>query len=83
MDGYKSSEELQRSVFAPEKKPKQVNTTETEKVIRVLDVYINRHQSTKGVQAELEANAGRSLELQFGISAGIVGILEKIKSELR
>lgn len=83
MEEYNSSEELQRSVFVPKSPKKEKDTTDTAKVLKVIDLHIKRHNTTRGVQAEMNANKGRSLELQFGISAGIVEILEKIKSELR
>jgi len=87
MSDYNSSEELQRhkaDVFAREE-VKKVDTSVTEKdrLKAILDRYLKKHQTTKGVQEELGKHKNRSLELQFGISHGIVDILEKIKSELR
>ena len=84
---YQSSEELQRhnrDVFASNeaKKVQHVDKTEKDRLKSVLDKYIAKHQTTKGVREEIKKN-GRSIELQFSISDGIVEILEKIKSELR
>lgn len=84
---YQSSEELQRhnhDVFASgeAEKARAADRSEKDKVVVVLDKYIAKHQTTKGVREESEKNK-TSLELQFGISDGIVGILEKIKNELR
>jgi len=88
MAEYQSSEELQRAsrgAFVDEKEAKEEEEKQSEhdKLKKTLDKYIKKHETTKGVREERKKHEGRSLELQFGISDGIVEILEKIKNELR
>lgn len=83
---YNSSEEFQRhkaDVFAREDTKKDTAaTTEKAKVIKVLDMYIKTHGSSVGVRAEAKKE-GRDNAYQLDLSADLVTILEKIKSELR
>ena len=88
MNEYNSSEELQRqrSVFADQTPKKEVNTTETDKIKKILDLYIDRHSKTTTVRALSRENpnvAQYGANYQLDLSADIVEILEKIKSELR
>jgi hypothetical protein len=89
---YVSSEELQRhnaDVFASRaaKKAADENKTEKDKIRAVLDRYVAKHKTIGNVREHLKEKGkpvnGRSLELQFEVSDGIVEILEKIKNELR
>ena len=88
MGEYSSSEELQRqrSVFADKTTKKEVNTTETDKIKKILDLYIAKHSKTTTVRALSKENpnvAQYGVGYQLDLSADIVEILEKIKSELR
>lgn len=88
MGEYSSSEELQRqrSVFADKTSKKEVNTTETDKIKKILDLYIAKHSKTTTVRALSKENpnvAQYGVGYQLDLSADIVEILEKIKSELR
>lgn len=88
MSEYSSSEELQRqrSVFADKTSKKEVNTTETDKIKKILDLYIAKHSKTTTVRALSKENpnvAQYGVGYQLDLSADIVEILEKIKSELR
>ena len=88
MGEYSSSEELQRqrSVFADKTPKKEVNTTETDKIKKILDLYIAKHSKTTTVRALSKENpnvAQYGVGYQLDLSADIVEILEKIKSELR
>ena len=88
MGEYSSSEELQRqrSVFADKTSKKEVNTTETDKIKKILDLYIAKHSKTTTVRALSRENpnvAQYGVGYQLDLSADIVEILEKIKSELR
>ena len=88
MGEYNSSEELQRqrSVFADKTAKKEVNTTETDKIKKILDLYIAKHSKTTTVRALSKENpnvAQYGVGYQLDLSADIVEILEKIKSELR
>lgn len=85
-----SSEEFQRhksvDVFSAGEARKRVDPTEKEKVRRVLDKYIAVHSSTKGVRSLAKENQNvekYGAEYQLDLSADIVEILEKIKSDLR
>ena len=91
---YISSEELQRhnaSVFAGVTEEKKEKTTETEKLKKTLAKYIAQHDTTTKVRAIADhksANRNSRIlkygtEYQLDLSADIVEILEKIKSELR
>jgi hypothetical protein len=86
MSEYISSEELQRhnaDVFAGKTaKKKTVDTTETDKVKKVLGIYIAKHSATINVREEAKNN-NRTAEYQLDLSADLVIILQKIKSELR
>lgn len=88
MGEYNSSEELQRqrSVFADNAPKKEANTTETDKIKKILDLYIAKHSKTTAVRALSKGNpsvAQYGVGYQLDLSADIVEILEKIKSELR
>lgn len=88
MGEYNSSEELQRqrSVFADKTPKKEANTTETDKIKKILDLYIAKHSKTTAVRALSKENpnvAQYGVGYQLDLSADIVEILEKIKSELR
>ena len=88
MGEYNSSEELQRqrSVFADNTTKKEVDTTETDKIKKILDLYIAKHSKTTTVRALSKENpnvAQYGVGYQLDLSADIVEILEKIKSELR
>ena len=88
MGEYNSSEELQRqrSVFADQTTKKEVNTTETDKIKRILDLYIAKHSKTTTVRALSRENpnvAQYGADYQLDLSADLVEILTKIKSELR
>lgn len=87
MSEYQSSEDIQRQhsadVFArAEQKRTERVATEKQKLVKVIDSYIGLHSSTKSVRAAAK-ESGRSAEYQLDLSADIVEILEKIKSELR
>lgn len=84
---YQSSEELQRhnaDVFSlnVNQKKKEENKTEKDKLRQVLDKYIAKHNSTKSVR-EMSVEHDRDATYQLDLSADLVEILEKIKSELR
>ena len=88
MGEYNSSEELQRqrSVFADKTTKKEVDTTETDKIKKILDLYIAKHSKTTTVRALSKENpnvAQYGVGYQLDLSADVVEILEKIKSELR
>ena len=84
MSEYSSSEELQRqrSVFADQTAKKEVDVTETAKLKKMLDRYIEKHSHTSSVRSMAKA-ANRTAEQQLDLSADLVEILTKIKSELR
>lgn len=86
MSEYNSSEELQRhsaDVFARQQTKKaEASVTETDKVKKVLDRYIAKHSSTKHIRT-LAKESKRTADQQLDLSADLVEILEKIKSELR
>lgn len=83
---YQSSEELQRhnaDVFANKAAEKKVvETTEKDKVKKVLDLYILKYKSTNTVR-QMAKEAGRTADAQLDLSAEVVEILEKIKKDLR
>lgn len=84
---YSSSEEIQRQhsadVFArAESERQKVDLTEKEKLKKLLDTHIARYSSTKSVR-EMAKEHSRSADYQLDLSADIVDVLEKIKSELR
>lgn len=84
---YQSSEQLARAhnadVFAREqKKTQKVVLTEKQKIFKVLDGVIKEHNSTKTVRDIAKKNK-RGAMYQLDLSADIVTILEKIKSDLR
>lgn len=90
MSEYNSSEELQlanRGVFADKaaekaRKKAQANQSEREQLHRVLDKYIAEHTKTTDVR-EMAKKNNRTADYQLDLSADIVEILEKIKTELR
>lgn len=86
MESYQSSEELQRQrradVFTAESKKQKKTLTEKDKLKRLLDMHIDTHSDTSRVRAEAKAN-NRENGYQLDLSADIVLILTKIKSELR
>lgn len=85
---YQSSEEFQRhklsaGVFEIDgKAPEAPEIKSVDKVKKVLDAYIKKHSNTKDVRDMAKAN-DRTAEEQLNLSADLVEILEKIKSELR
>ena len=91
LDSYQSSEELQRNtraVFAEEaaKKKRQLEETERQKLVKVIDKYIAKHSLTKDVRKLAKENKKvekYGADYQLDLSADIVEILEKIKNELR
>lgn len=87
MSDYISSEELQRhnaDVFARNEAKKAETTpkTEKDKLVALLDAQIKKHSSTKSVRAMVK-DSKKTADYQLDLSADIVEILEKIKSELR
>ena len=86
MAEYQSSEELQRAkrdAFVDEsaKKAAEAQQTEKQKVAKVLDKYIIKHQKTTEVR-KMAKEAKRGAEYQLDLSADLVEILSKIKNEL-
>ena len=86
MADYQSSEELQRHardafIDKSANKPK-ADQSERDKLVKVLDRYIAQHSSTSSVRAEC-AKHSRKADYQLDLSADIVDMLEKIKSDLR
>lgn len=84
---YISSEDLARQLkvedaFVQAKKKTAAVNTEKEKLKGIIDKYIALHSFTKTVRAEAKKN-NRTAEQQLDLSADIVTILEKIKTELR
>ena len=84
---YISSEDLARHIQAKEafvqaEKKKKPAVSETDRLKGILDKYIALHSFTKTVRAEAKKN-NRTAEAQLDLSAEIVVILEKIKTELR
>ena len=84
---YQSSEQLQRAhnadVFAREQKNNvKVALTEKQKIFKVLNKVIQEHSSTKTVRDIAKKNK-RGAMYQLDLSADIVTILDKIKSDLR
>lgn len=85
MSEYNSSEEFQRhraDVFAREQAKEKDTVTPESKLKALLDKYIAKHSSTKEVRAMATA-ANRTADEQLNLSADLVEILEKIKSDLR
>lgn len=87
MNEYQSSEELQRAtrdafISDEAKKAEAQKRTEKDKLHKVLDKYIAKHQSTKSVREMAKENQ-RTADYQLDLSADLVEILEKIKNELR
>ena len=87
MQEYSSSEELQRqnamdAFMRTEKKQAKTVDTEKARVVKLLDRYLSQHKATDGVRAMAKDN-NRTNDYQLDLSADIVLILEKIKSELR
>ena len=83
---YISSQELQTKLredafIHGEKNVKTVDEAERNQIISVLDTYIARYKTVEAVQAECKKN-NTSLELQFGISLGVIEVLEQIKNDL-
>lgn len=88
MSEYISSENLQRAaankaeVFADNTKEKKVDTSESDRVKKVLDKYVKLHSNTVSVRAMAKEN-DHTADYQLDLSADIVEILTKIKNELR
>lgn len=90
MDQYNSSEEYRRhkaDVFANEQaeadaKKAAKTQTERDKLKKLIDKYITLHASTRSVRDEAKKHS-RTNDYQLDLSADIVEVLEKIKSELR
>jgi hypothetical protein len=87
--GYQSSEELQRhkynnpGVFATDKdKEAPKESTALDKAKKIIDKYITKHSSTVFIRIMAKENK-RTADQQLNLSADLVEILEKIKSELR
>ena len=86
MSEYQSSEELQRAsraAFVDEhtKKEAEAQQTERQKLVKVLDKYIIKHQKTTEVR-KMAKEAQRTAEYQLDLSADLVEILAKTKNEL-
>lgn len=83
---YSSSEEFQRHQYeafaTKEAKKTKEKTTDSQRVAKLLDLYIKQHSSTVSVR-KLAKETGRTNEYQLDLSADIVVILERIKEELR
>lgn len=84
---YSSSEELQRhnaSVFANKEaeKQKKKQLTDKERLLEGLDKYIAKYSTTTTVRKMAEEKK-RTADYQLDLSADIVEILNKIKSDLR
>lgn len=87
VEEYNSSEELARAhrqTFVQKEKEaeQQAHLTEKQKLHKVLDRYIKKYGSTKDVR-EMATKAKRTADYQLDLSADLIGILEKIKNELR
>lgn len=87
MAEYQSSEELQRTsreAFVDEaaKKKQEAEATERQKVVKVLDRYIEKHSKTTEIR-KMAKEGDRTADAQLDLSAELVEILEKIKKELR
>lgn len=82
---YRSSEELQRhkaEVFASEQAKKAVDVSERDRIFKVIDSHIAKHSSTVSVRELARAN-NKTADYQLDLSADIVALLNKIKSELK
>lgn len=84
---YNSSEELQRhnaEVFASKEADRQrkKQLTDKERLISGLDKYIEKYSKTTSVRKMAEEKK-RTADYQLDLSADIVEVLEKIKSDLR
>lgn len=84
---YNSSEELQRhnaEVFASKQaeKEQKKRLTDKERLFAGLDKYIDKYSKTTSVR-KMAKEAKRDADYQLDLSADIVEILEKIKSDLR
>lgn len=87
IEEYNSSEELARAhqadVFKKEQEAKEKKVaTQKERFHTTLDKYIILHSNTKNVRDEAKKN-NRTNDYQLDLSADIVDILVKIKSEMR
>lgn len=87
LEEYNSSEELalahRQSVFAEEQKKKETDVlTAKQRYDKVLDKYIDIHSNTKSVRKHAAENK-RTNDYQLDLSADLVEVLEKIKSEMR
>lgn len=87
LEEYNSSEELalahRASVFAEEQKKKETEVlTQKQRFHATLDKYIKIHSNTKNVRKLAKENK-RSNDHQLDLSADLVELLEKIKSEMR
>lgn len=87
MAEYQSSEELQRAsreAFVDKAAQKRAEEAQTEKqkLVKVLDKYIEQHSKTSNVR-KMAKEGNRSADAQLDLSAELVEILEKIKKELR
>ena len=87
MTDYNSSEELQRAkrdafVDKAAQNKAEENQTEKQKIIKVLDKYIVKHSKTTEIR-KMAKEGKRTADQQLDLSAELVEILEKIKSELR
>lgn len=90
VEEYQSSEEIQmahRAAFVDTEKQKaeqarQKQLTQKQKLHKLLDKYINDHNSTKEVR-KMAKSSERTNDYQMDLSADLVEILEKIKKEVR
>lgn len=84
---YQSSENVQRAyaqgvfIDGSQEQEKQDDPFK-DKVIKVLDKYIDAHKFTDSVRRMAKAN-GRTADQQLDLSADLVEILEKIKKEVK
>jgi hypothetical protein len=87
MTDYNSSEELQRAkrdafVDKAAQNKAEESQTEKQKITKVLDKYIAKHSKTTEIR-KMAKEGKRTADQQLDLSAELVEILEKIKSELR
>ena len=84
---YNSSEEIARVtrqafIQKEAEKEQKKRLTDKERLIAGLDQYIEKHSKTTNVRKIAEEKK-RTADYQLDLSADIVEILEKIKSDLR
>lgn len=84
---FMSSESIQRQhsidVFSQgEEKAEKATKSEIDRLKGLIDIQINKHSSTSAVR-KLAEESKRNKSYQLDLSADIVEVLTKIKSELR